>query len=542
MTTCGVAQDLLWRAEGTGGVLGRGLDLHRIGDFNQDGWEDIIETTAAIAPGPIGPHARVSMRVTSGLDGTTLSSGMPVPSYWNIGNMAPLGDMDQDGYPDYGAFVYDALNVAPTQALGVFSGLTHQTIWTAQIPNAFGTGFGQVLCGDLDVNGDGRPDVVTSAYSLSALGTIIVYDNSGTELYRIIDPLPNVHVGLDVASLRGDLDGDGHDDFVSSGPDTTNRGAIVAFSGATGAVLRVSLGDQPGDKLVNAGACGDVDRDGVLDYCGGGSFGASVVTAFSGATGQIIHSWRDTTYCCMGINVNGGYDLDQDGVPDLAAGSLGTAMNVFSGRDGSFLWRFLPTANHNTCPGESLAMLAPPPGEQYPLFAYSERCWASATNTSTSNGMFPGVVHCYRGCPPGVRRYGLPDAAPGQPAAIAGMRNLEVASTPGVRFTMSEAPAGAIAVLMLGTSDAVFQGLALPIGLDPFGLPGITLWQSADASVLMLCGQSGMAQGYAEYQLPLPAGTSFAYAGAPLFAQWIWADPSNLANHGSTAGQRFRLQ
>jgi hypothetical protein len=515
--------------------------LHRLGDFNQDGHEDLIETSIVIGAGPSGATGQVAMRVTSGMDGSTLTAGMPIPPYWVMGNMAPLGDMDGDSYPDYGAFVYDSFNVT-TQLLGVYSGLTHQTIWTATIPNVFGTGFGQVLCGDLDVNGDGRPDVVTSAYSLSPLGTIVVYDNSGLELYRIVDPLPNVHVGLDVASLRGDLDGDGHDDFVSSGPDTGNRGAIVAFSGATGAVLRVSYGAQPGDKLVNVGACGDVDRDGVLDYCGGGSFGASVVTAFSGATGQIIHSWRDTTYCCMGINVNGGYDLDQDGVPDLAAGSLGNAMNVYSGRDGSFLWRFLPTANYNTCPGESLAMLAPPPGEQYPLFVYSERCWGSVTNPPTSNGLFPGVVHCYRGCPPGVRRYGLADATPGQPLAISSLRSLVVTTTPSVRFTMSGAPPGALAVLMLGTSDAVFQGVALPIGLDPLGLPGITLWQSADASVLRLCGSSGMQAGYAEYQLPLPNGLGFGTSGPPLYAQWVWADVANPANHGATAGQRFRLQ
>jgi hypothetical protein len=181
-------------------------------------------------------------------------------------------------------------------------------------------------------------------------------------------------------------------------------------------------------------------------------------------------------------------------------------------------------------------------GEQYPLFVYSERCWGSYANPPTSNALFPGVVHCYRGCPPGVRRYGLPDATPAQPYAKSGIRSLNVASTPSVRFTMSEAPAGAIAVLMLGTSNGVFQGVALPIGLDPFGLPGVTLWQSADASVLMLCGQNGMGLGYAEYQLPLPNGTVFSYAGTPLFAQWIWADPSNLNEHGSTAGQRFKLQ
>jgi len=384
-----------------------------------------------------------------------------------------------------------------------------------------------------------------TAYGLSPRGTIIVYGNSGTELYRVIDPLPNVLVGLDVANLRGDLDNDGFADFLSSGADTLNRGAIVCFSGRTGAVLRVSYGAQPGDKLVHAGPCGDIDRDGVPDYAGGGSFGASVVTAFSGATGQIIHSWRDTvspTIGVMGANVTGGYDLDQDGVPDLAAGTLNTRMNAFSGRDGTFLARFPGTAGYATCNGEVLAMLAPPPGEQYPVLVFSERCWGSVTNPCSSNGICPGVVFAYRGCPKGVRRYGMADASPNQPLARTGMRSPTASATPTVRFTMSDAPPGALSMLTLGSSDASMGGAALPLGLDPFGLPGITLWTSADARLLTIAGTTGVDAGYAAFDIVLPPGHLIDYTGTPLYAQWLWFDPANFANHGSTAGQRFRLQ
>ncbi|MEO6595340.1 MAG: VCBS repeat-containing protein [Planctomycetota bacterium] len=530
------SQDLLWRVEGVGGLINRGADLHRIGDFNNDGWEDLLERGATWN----GQYVVLAVRVVSGYDGSILSSANPVPQNWVMGNMTPLGDMNQDGVLDYGAHIYDGTNVMYTQTLAVFSGATHTTLWTAQIPNAWGTNFAAVLAGELDVNGDGRNDVVTSAYGLSPLGTIIVYDNSGTELYRIIDPVPNVHVGLDVAALRGDLDGDGYPDFVSTGTEPQNRGAVVCFSGRTGAVLRISYGAQPGDSLVNVGACGDVDRDGVPDYCGGGSFGASVVTAFSGATGQIIHSWRDTVTCCMGINVIGGYDLDQDGVPDLAAGSLATYMNTFSGRDGTFLARWPATTFF--CSGEHLAMLAPPPGEQYPLFVFSERCWASATNSCPSNNLCPGVVYAYRGCPKGVRAFGLPDRTPGQPLARSGMRSPTAAATPTVRFTMSEAPPGAAALLLLGGSNAAINGIALPLGLDPFGYPGITLWTSAEVSLFTIAGSTGMGSGYAAFDIALPAGHFINTTGTPFYAQWLWFDATNFTNHGSTAGQRFRLQ
>ena len=453
--------------------------------------------------------------------------------------------MNGDQVLDYCGYVYDAFNPQYTQTLVVFSGATHLPIWTATIPNAWGTNFGAVFCGDLDVNGDGRNDVVAGAYGLSPRGTIIVYDNSGIELYRVVDPLPNAHLGLDLATLHGDLDGDGCGDFVSTGPEYQGRGAVVAFSGRTGAVLRVSYGAAPGDALVNAGACGDVDRDGVPDYCAGGSFGASVVTAFSGATGQIIHSWRDNLECCMGINVTGGFDLDQDGVPDLAAGSFGTYMNVFSGRDGTFLYRWRDSRYPGvSCSGEALAMLAPPPGEQYPLFVFAEGCAQTQTNPCHWNGICPGAIYAYRGCPKGVRAFGAADAAPGAPLANSGMRSpiTTAPSASTIRFTMSEAPAGSAALLMLGFSNSALANQALPLNLGGFGMPGITLWTSADVSLFTIAGTGGMADGYAELHVTLPGGRVIDTTGTQLFAQWLWFDPTNLASHGSTAGQQFRVQ
>jgi hypothetical protein len=51
-----------------------------------------------------------------------------------------------------------------------------------------------------------------------------------------------------------------------------------------------------------------------------------------------------------------------------------------------------------------------------------------------------------------------------------------------------------------------------------------------------------MDAGYAAFDIALPPGRVIDYTGTPLYAQWLWFDPANLSNHGSTAGQRFRLQ
>ena len=37
-------------------------------------------------------------------------------------------------------------------------------------------------------------------------------------------------------------------------------------------------------------------------------------------------------------------------------------------------------------------------------------------------------------------------------------------------------------------------------------------------------------------------GHRFGYTGTPLYLQWLWFDAASVANHGSTAGQRFGLQ
>jgi hypothetical protein len=240
----------------------------------------------------------------------------------------------------------------------------------------------------------------------------------------------------------------------------------------------------------------------------------------------------------MGLNLISNYDLDQDGVNDLAAGSYNRWMNAFSGRDGTFLYRW-PAWWGVAGSGSSLAMLAPPPGERYPVLVFAESEWWGPTNQPGANGINPGVLYAYRGCPRGVRAYGQPDASPGQDLPRSGMRN---PTTQLVRFTLSDAAPSALAVWMLGTSDLTIRGSPLPIPLDPLGFPGITLLTSTEVMVASLTGASGMAAGYANYDVALPPGRVLDTTGTSLFAQWLWLDPNDLRHHGSTAGQRFRVR
>ncbi|MEO6597228.1 MAG: FG-GAP-like repeat-containing protein [Planctomycetota bacterium] len=532
------AQDLLWRLEGNGSLIGRGREIYRLGDANGDGWEDLIEWGEVYEP--TSPYLRRNaIFVTSGRDGSVLSASPAFPN-WDLTfqplSLAPTGDMDQDGVPDYAVTVYDSLVPYNTQHVEVRSGATHAVLWTATIPSAWSNWYGWSLAGDMDLDGDGLRDLVVNATQFSPNGTIFVYDHFGNERYRLIDSVPGVLTGTDLAPLGGDMDGDGCDDFLSAGPDALNRGAVVVFSGLTGTALRVSHGVQNGDKLSFATGCGDMDGDGVLDYAGGGFWGASVVTAFSGATGQPIHTWRAPAYPYMGANVFGGFDLDQDGVNDLVAGSDGSAAHALSGRDGTFLWTY-PNSHSSSGIGLYQTMIAPPPGQTYPIMIYSEATWTSITNPATI--MLPGLLWAYRGAPRGVRTFGRPDVAPGFAPPRIGMRDVP---GPPVRLTLSSAPASMPALLLLGLSDSVHGALALPAPLDPFGMSSMTLLTSAEALSLAWTGATGMATGFAQNDLLLPPGRSLGLTGLPVFAQWLWFDPANLAIGGSTAGQRFFVQ
>lgn len=532
------AQDLLWRVEGVGGQLRRGQAIRAIGDVNRDGWEDLVEfNTQRISPGLWCCVASV-ISITSGRDGSILSTGKPlVPGGWEaIGwtSLARLGDMNQDGYPDYAYLSWNALT-AITQDVVVRSGLDHSLLWRRSA--WFGGDFGTRIAGDMDLDGDGKNDVVTCDTRQGPYGTLFAFDNSGQTLFQIANTDPTILVGVDVAPLGGDLNGDGGDDFLVACPDVTNRGVILVISGRTGAVLRRSYGELPGDYLYFTIGCGDIDGDGVLDYAGGAhDLANQCVTIFSGATGNVIRSYRSPslTGCgSMGAEL-AAHDLDQDGVNDLIAMGWGCFVFALNGRTGDEMF----VLTKSTWPGASATcmgaatLLAPPRGERYPILVYAEDCWSSVTNPGIL--IDPGLLWAYRTSPPTARAFGRSTSTLPERTGM-GMRRL---GATGTRFTLSAAPPNALTFLALGLSNQTWQGLALPANLAPVGLPGLTLLTAVDAYAFAITGSQGVASGYAHVDLPLRTVPT----GVPVYAQWHWLDPANLAARGSTLGHAFRAQ
>src|SRR5436190_24118681 len=107
------------------------------------------------------------------------------------------------------------------------------------------------VLGNLDLNGDGRKDVVVTAPTETSYGVIYAFDHLGRQLYRLAGTSQlafGFGPGAQQLARVGDLDGDGADDFVATGFEPgANRGAAVVFSGRTGQVLVIGRDERPGD-------------------------------------------------------------------------------------------------------------------------------------------------------------------------------------------------------------------------------------------------------------------------------------------------------
>jgi hypothetical protein len=131
----------------------------------------------------------------------------------------------------------------------------------------------------------------------------------------------------------GDVNGDGHADFVIAAPfetiTTSSEGHVVLYSGADGSVLRHHRGTSLHGLLgATCGDAGDLDGDGIDEYLlneladfHGTDSGAAWL--YSGRTGRVLYRFDGVA---AGDEVNvapRAADYDGDGEPDVILGSPG---------------------------------------------------------------------------------------------------------------------------------------------------------------------------------------------------------------------------
>jgi hypothetical protein len=193
--------------------------------------------------------------------------------------VAGVGDVDVDGLADVAIGAYlDDPNGADSGRLQVFSGFDGHVILALDGPAA-GDWFGRAVGRAGDVNGDGHADFVAGASRSDAngsdSGTAIVFSGKDGSALFTVQGAAGDYLGWAVSGGE-DVDLDGLPDFAISAHDHvtfSKADYVLVCSGKDGSVLLRFDGDHSGHTLGNAVALlGDVNGDGHADVLAGAGF------------------------------------------------------------------------------------------------------------------------------------------------------------------------------------------------------------------------------------------------------------------------------
>ncbi len=519
-------QELLWEKTGAQDKERIGWSLATAGDVDRDGYEDILLGMSSWKAGTHGLQ-----RILSGKDGSTLSQFHTTAPYLWPFVATGVGDMDGDGIVDFAVRIRDMSYRATPNKVEVRSGKTGKLLWSVQ--ESWISEFGTAFIGDLDIDGDSKPDLVVASnrlrhpkHSTFILGGVWAFSNKGKLLYRLTGNLKGLKIGTSLAKI-GDIDRDGKDDIVigTNGYVPNGYGGAMVISGATGKTI-FHAQDKTQKFMIGRGvsSAGDVDKDGIPDFVVSGSFGKPTMYVFSGKKGKILLKVQQAGQTDA---VSGrGFDFDKDGIPDVVRNALGHrgvgaslgSVMVLSGRDGKVLvqadnvWRKGISSDF----GAAVLALSPAPGSDIPRFAITQPDFGSSQTTGST-----GRVAVYLGSPTAVRDFGEPCKGKRRVMnnPMIGIRRIGRAT----RVQLSKAPPGSTAILFLGLSKARFGTLRLPLNLNQFGFAGCSLYTSIDYLASSTAGKSGRNAGFASVDIPLPLTST---GKTSIHGQWAIMGPA----------------
>jgi len=247
------------------------------GDVNGDGQPDFMIAVPEANPG--GIHSAGSVFLYSGATGQVIYQidGTEQTDYLGSG-ISEAGDIDGDGFDDFiiGSEGADSTLVRNSGVATVYSGFDLSILFQFS-GEEVSQRMGSAVTGNQDVNGDGIPDFMIGASGWSrgfgnAQGSVYVFSgSSGERLFRFRGQSPVAMLGQ-VISFAGDLDRDGYADFFFGSPNNSSGGIEAGglgtlFSGATGNLIHTFSGEIAFDRVGSSFASlGDIDGNGFSDF------------------------------------------------------------------------------------------------------------------------------------------------------------------------------------------------------------------------------------------------------------------------------------
>jgi hypothetical protein len=308
--------------------------------------------------------------VSCGMAGSTSSDGgiPPFSLYWSVA----VADLNGDGLPDIvTTFTFFASATEQTGSVAVYLQNAAQP-GAFLSPTKYPVGNHPVAIAIGDLNGDGKPDIVTvntilNSNDTSSAVNVLMQDASHPGHFS---PAANYPTGrAPVAVAIGDLNGDGKPDLVVS--DDSGLSLLLQDPSTPGSFLpRTTI---PAGGATSSVAVADLNGDRLLDLVA--TTGTSVVVLLQNSN-QPANFSAPSTYAAglqpIWVAVS---DLNGDGMPDLAVANLGNgsdgttaSLSVLLG-DPTAPGKFLAASDYQTGSDSSFVAIADLNGDGKPDIA-----------------------------------------------------------------------------------------------------------------------------------------------------------------------------